>query len=273
VNGATHIPQDDLALYSMQALSPEEQTAVRAHLEGCAACRSALQDILAEEALLALCIEQAPLPAGAEQRFMARIANTPQSTTTARAAEPQPGASPSMAADRAPKRGFGFGWLGWVTAVAAIAVAAYLGNRSVELQQQLNKDRADIAQLSAQAARAQELTDALTSPAAKQVTLTEAKQPAKPVGHATYLPSKGALIFVASNLRPVSANKTYELWLIPANGQAPMPAGLFRPDSTGSASVVLPQLPQGVEAKAFGVTIEDAQGSQTPTLPIVLSGS
>ena len=77
---------------------------------------------------------------------------------------------------------------------------------------------------------------------------------------------------MASNLRPVPENKTYELWLIPANGKAPMPAGLFRPDASGSASVVLPTLPQGVEAKAFGVTIEDAQGSATPTLPIVMAG-
>jgi hypothetical protein len=278
VNGATHIPQEDLALYSMQALSPEEQAAVRAHLEGCAACRGALQDILAEEALLGLSIEQAPLPAGAEQRFMARIANTPQSitsqsSTAAHAAAPQPEISRFTPVEHAPKRGFGFGWLGWVTAVVAIAVAAYLGNRSVDLEQQLNKDRSDITQLSAQAARAQELTDALTSPEAKQVTLTETKQAARPVGHATYLPGKGALIFVASNLHPVAPAKTYELWLIPANGKAPIPAGLFRPDSTGSASVVLPPIPLGVEAKGFGVTIEDAQGSQTPTLPIVLSGS
>jgi hypothetical protein len=171
------------------------------------------------------------------------------------------------------KTGFGFAWLGWATAVAAVAFAAYFGNQAVQLRQQLNSDRADIAQLSAQAARAQELTEALTSPGAKQVTLTETKQPEQPVGHATYLPSKGALIFVASHLHPLKGDKTYELWLIPANGKAPIPAGLFRPDATGSASVVLPQLPEGVAAKAFGVTIEDAQGSATPTLPIVMSGS
>jgi anti-sigma-K factor RskA len=62
------------------------------------------------------------------------------------------------------------------------------------------------------------------------------------------------------------------LWLIPANGQAPIPAGLFRPDASGSASLVLPPLPKDVDAKAFGVTIEDARGATTPTLPIVLSG-
>jgi len=48
---------------------------------------------------------------------------------------------------------------------------------------------------------------------------------------------------------------------------------LFRPDASGSASLVLPQLPSGVTAKAFGVTIENASGSATPTAPIVLSGA
>ena len=267
MNGATHISQEDLALYSMQALAPAEQAEVHAHLQGCAVCQGVLREILAEEAFLALSVEQQPLPPGLQQRFMARIANTAQQTAAAkREAEPEP-----VTAE--PKRGFGFGLLGWLTALAAIAVAFYLGNRSFQLQQQLNNDRADIAQLSAQAARAQELTDALTSPDAKQVTLTETRQPAQPVGHATYLPSKGALIFVVSNLRPIKPNKTYELWLIPANGKAPMPAGLFRPDATASASVVLPQLPEGVQAKAFAVTVEDAQGSATPTLPIIMSGS
>lgn len=270
MNGASHISQEDLVLYSLQALEPEEQAAVHAHLEGCAVCQGALRDIYAEEALLAMSVEQAPMPAGAEQRFMARVANTPQETAQARTRR-QDAEQAAVEAHR--KGGFGLGWLGWVTALAAIAVAAWFGNRSFELQQQLNSDRADIAQLTVQADRAQALTDALTSPQAKQVTLTETKQPAQPVGHATYLPSKGALVFVASNLRQVKPDKTYELWLIPANGKAPIPAGLFRPDATGSASVVLPQLPQGVEAKAFGVTIEDAQGSNTPTLPIVMSGS
>ena len=41
----------------------------------------------------------------------------------------------------------------------------------------------------------------------------------------------------------------------------------------GSASLVLPPLPVGVEAKAFGVTIERAEGAATPTLPIILAGA
>lgn len=261
-----HIPQEDLALYAMQALAPEEQQAAQAHLDMCAYCRAALLEAMTDVAVVGLSAEQQALPEGARQRLMARIANTPQATAQAsKPAVPQPGREES-------RTGFGLGWLGWAVALAMLAVAGYLGYGNHRLQEQLSEDRGQIARLAAGADRAEELTEALTSPAAKQVTLTETKRPAQPVGHATYLPTKGALIFVASNLRPVPENKTYELWLIPANGKAPMPAGLFRPDASGSASVVLPTLPQGVEAKAFGVTIEDAQGSATPTLPIVMAG-
>jgi hypothetical protein len=173
---------------------------------------------------------------------------------------------------RGRKQRGGLGWFGWVTALAALVVAVYLGVHSLQLQRQLDVNRREIARLSAQAARAQELMDALTSPQSQQVTLTETRRPARPVGHATYLKKSGALIFIASNLRPVPQNKTYELWLIPSNGKAPISAGLFRPDSTGAASVVLPPLAAGIDAKAFGVTVEPAQGSATPTLPIVMAG-
>jgi anti-sigma-K factor RskA len=34
----------------------------------------------------------------------------------------------------------------------------------------------------------------------------------------------------------------------------------------------MPELPKGVAAKGFGVTVEDEGGSKTPTAPIVLAG-
>ena len=267
MNATQHISQEDLTLYSMQALTPAENTEVQAHLSTCAACRNTLSEVLTDVSLVGLSAPQEAIPEGARQRFLATIANTPQVSSAVADSMPVPTRIPANH-----RRRTGLGWFGWVTAIAAIAVAFYLGNHSLVLQRQFDEDREQVSRLSAEAARAQDLMEALTSPQAKQVTLTETKQPARPVGHATYLPTRGALVFVASNLRPVPQGKTYELWLIPANGKAPMPAGLFRPDATGSASVVLPPLPEGVEAKAFGVTIEEAQGSATPTLPIVMAG-
>lgn len=163
-------------------------------------------------------------------------------------------------------------WLGWVIAAAAVGAAIYFILNSRSLERQLNADQSRIAELSAENARSHDLVDALTSPDSIRVMLTETRRPPLPSGHVTYQPKSGVLAFVASNLRPLPASKTYELWLIPSSGKAPMPAGLFRPGAHGSTSVVLPSLPPNIPAKAFVVTVEEEQGATTPTLPIVMSG-
>jgi anti-sigma-K factor RskA len=61
--------------------------------------------------------------------------------------------------------------------------------------------------------------------------------------------------------------------VLPANGHDPIAAGIFKPDPNGSANVVMPDLPKGVPASGFGVTIEDDGGSKTPTKPVVLVGT
>jgi anti-sigma-K factor RskA len=71
---------------------------------------------------------------------------------------------------------------------------------------------------------------------------------------------------------PPPPGKAYELWLLPAAGGPPVPAGVFTPDIQGSAAVVFPDIPVNVQAAGFGVTVEDAAGSKTPTSPIILSG-
>jgi len=93
-----------------------------------------------------------------------------------------------------------------------------------------------------------------------------------PAGKAIYSRDRSGLVFVASNLQPAPAQKAYELWLIPMKG-APIPAGMFKPDSHGMAMVMNPPLPAGVEAKAFAITIEPEQGSTTPTSDIIMMGT
>lgn len=164
-----------------------------------------------------------------------------------------------------------FSGLGWAAAAAALLFAAYMANNAHTLRQQLDAQRYQAIQLSNHAARPQPILDVLNSRTATHFLLTAAKTKPEPTAQVIYEGEKGALLFVASSLNPVSANKTYELWLIPASGQAPIPAGLFRPDVNGSASVILPPLPNDVEAKAFNVTVEDAQGSSKPASPVVLA--
>ena len=68
-----HIPQEDLVLYAMQAMRSHELAAVRAHLDRCAECRQSLAEVNGDLALLAMSVEQKPLPEGARERFMARL--------------------------------------------------------------------------------------------------------------------------------------------------------------------------------------------------------
>ena len=122
------------------------------------------------------------------------------------------------------------------------------------------------------AERAREVVATLTSTDAVRVTLVAAQAPPQPQGKAIYVRDRSSLVFLASNMPALPAQKAYELWLIPTNG-APIPAGVFKPDAHGSATVIQPPLPTGVEAKAFAITIEPEQGSATPTMPIVMMGA
>jgi anti-sigma-K factor RskA len=266
MTGNGHISQEDLAFYAMQNLSLEESASIRAHLQTCELCRTELASVCGDLALLAIDVPQQPLPEGARERFLARIAASPAAATQQRpAAEVIP-----MTAK--PGRGKGF-WIGWATAAGLAIATISLGIQNRELSTELHDQLNLVTSLAAQASKAQQVLEVLTAPTAQRVTLTEGKAAPAPSARATYLPERGGLILLATNLKPIPADKTYELWVIPANGTAPVPAGIFRPDTSGTATVVLPTLAAGIQAKAFGVTIENSGGATAPTMPIVLSGA
>jgi hypothetical protein len=261
-----HISQEDLALHAMQALPLEEFPAMRLHLAGCDGCRAELAELSGDLALLAMSVEQHPVPEGARQRFLDRIA----ADTVVK--QGRAGASQvSIEKGRPAKRTAA--WLAWSAAAALLLLAIGLGITVGSLHEQLDETSRLLTAQTVENRHAEQLLDLMTTPQAQHVLLTAGKTPPAPSARALYAASRGALILEASNLKPLPEGKTYELWVIPANGSAPIPAGLFQPDAAGSASVVLPKIPQGVPAKAFGVTIEKGEGSATPTAPIILSGA
>jgi hypothetical protein len=261
-----HIAQEDLVLYAMQAMPSHELAAVRLHLEQCAECRQALAEVNGDLALVAMSVEPQPLPEGARARFVERLeADAAQAGTG--------GAAPVISIERKRPARTAAMWIGWLAAAASLLFAFSLEQKVRVLDDQLEQQKRAAEEQFAANARAQLVLDVLTAPSAKRVMLRAAKSKPEPTGRAVYLADNGGLIFQANDLGQLAADKTYELWVIPANGQAPIPAGLFRPDAAGSASVVLPPLHRGIPAKAFGVTIEKAEGSATPTAPILLVGA
>jgi hypothetical protein len=261
-----HIAQEDLALHAMHGCSEEESSAVRSHVAECAACRAEFEKIAGDLAVVAMSVEQQPLPEGARQRFIEKISGA----TEAKGRGTQAPVIPIRSGQPARRLS---AWVPWAVAAALAMAAISLGAKINSLKQELSSESHALADLTEANAHAQEVLDVLTAPKAQHVVLTAGKAAPAPSARAVYLAERGGLIFQASNMGPLPENKAYELWVIPANGKAPIPAGLFWPDATGSASLVLPPLPVGVEAKAFGVTIEKAEGSVTPTLPIILAGA
>ncbi len=265
MNGNEHIAGEDLALFALLSLSPEEAAPIRAHVAGCPLCAAELGLIrrdLASYALASTLIsEPAAIPNGARGRFLKQLGREKR---------------PARAMETAPNRGRTarlLAWTGWAAAAAAIVVALGLRQDRDALQNALRAENGETSRYQTEAAKAQSILGTLTSPASVRVTLSIPKAPTTPSARATYGASTGTLLLQASNLRPLPAGKVYEMWIIPADGGAPVAAGTFSPDARGNASLLAPAIPGATAAKAFGITAEPAGGSPGPTLPILLVGA
>jgi anti-sigma-K factor RskA len=130
-----------------------------------------------------------------------------------------------------------------------------------------------MSRLAQENAEFEELKQFLRGNDTQQVTLHTSVSPSyAPSGHATYKPITGQMVFTAANMPQLQPGKAYELWLLPASGAAPVPAGTFTPDLAGNGAILFPKLTANVPAKGFAITVEDAKGSETPTPPLILSG-
>jgi hypothetical protein len=272
MNEPRPIPAEDLALYAMQALSADEMAAVAAALRDNPQAQQELAQIQGELALLALSSDQHAAPAGSFERLKARMQqsdNTAARASTAVAAPASAAGTPVLQMRRRSK------WAiitPWAIAAGLAIACSMLGYRNSALNDALDDQVRLSANLAASASHAQQVLEVLNAPDAQRVTLTTSKTPTAPVAHTVYLAERGALVMEASNLKAVPAGKAYEIWVLPANGSAPVAAGTFTPDARGFASVVLPNLKAGIMAKGFAVTVEKAEGSPVPTTPPVLSG-
>ena len=230
---------EDLALYALGSLPEgDERRALETHLETCGVCRRELEQLRGDMGLLSLSTAGPRPPARSRLRLMDAIAREPRQSAAQR-----------------------HWWrlVPWAFAAALAILAGVLWTKNAGLERQMASIQNSFSEQQQELARAREVVATLTAPESQQVTLVAAKTPPLPHGKAFYLRSTGSLIFLASNLPPLPAEKIYELWLIPTSGN-PVAAGLFRPDAHGGAAVLNPPLSPGLDAKTFAVTLEPATG-------------
>jgi anti-sigma-K factor RskA len=247
---------DDLTLYAVDALEAGERLAIERHLQECSACRAELEQLREDFALLALSASGPMPPPRCRERLIAAIAKEPR---------------PVQTRPRTPT-----GWLnvlGWAAAAAAIIVVVSIARQNRQLEAQLASLQARSSAAQQQLLEARQLAALLSSGNAEQFTLAASNSAPQPGGKAIYDPASGTLAFFASNMPAVPSHKAYELWLIPTSGGAAVPAGTFKPNASGTATVIKPPLPAGLNAKTFAITIEPEAGSSAPTSQPIMVGT
>jgi anti-sigma-K factor RskA len=276
------IDPDDLPLYAMRLLDEQDTAELTQNLQYSVEARKLLGEVYADLGLFALTSEvEKPRPETRE-RFLAQVAREKkivqvdgeelvvsarqqafQSLSTQMPLMmPQPKSLPMRALP----------WIGWAAAACLGVVLVQQYQVRDSLLRTIESYRTELASTESSATLSNAALDTIKDPHATNVVLTTPKAKPAPQGRASYVANKGSLVFVASNMEQLAPDRTYELWLIPVKGQ-PIPAGTFTPDARGNANLIMPQLPIGIKAKAFGVTIEREGGSVTPTAPILMVGA
>lgn len=260
---------EDLALYALDALQGEERAKLEQHLATCAACRLELEQLRGDTALLALSATGPRPPQRARQKLLDAIAREPRTISPRQAEQGSNQAAPEARQER----GIGlWGWVGWAVTAVLVVFAVSLWQENSALRQTVASASSQVAESRREAEELRKIAAPILEPEAQRVTLVAVKAPPQPQGKAFYLRNRSSLVFLANNMPALPPQKAYELWLIPVSG-APIPAGVFKPDAHGSASVVNPPLPAGTEAKAFAITVENEAGAATPTAPILMMGA
>lgn len=113
----------------------------------------------------------------------------------------------------------------------------------------------------------QQALSILNDPAARTVAFGQ--NGAAPHGRIFFSADKG-VVFTGADLPRIDGSKTFELWVVPLNGNA-IPAGLFRDQSDATALFVHPgSFPN---AARITVTVEPADGSSQPTTAPVVTAA
>jgi anti-sigma-K factor RskA len=255
-----------LALYAMGSLDDaQDLAALESHLGTCGDCRRELEALRADMALLALSATGPQPPARSRQRLLSAIAAEPRLERRT----PQ-----RYAVGRLQPRWFTFAPVIVMLMLAVFSILLWRDLRNTRralrsTHAQLEQVQSDLARTNKDLAEAKMVRDLLHAPDAWPLTLVSKKTPPQPQIKTVYSKQQGSLLLMASNMSPLPENKIYQIWLLPADGSAPMSAGWFKPDGKGNG-MMFHQMTAGIPAKGFAITIEPAGGSQTPTMPIVM---
>lgn len=261
-----HANPEDLDLYALGALDGDDKKTLEAHVRSCPACAQQLAEARQQTALLGLAAAPvAPRPAVKAALMDRVIAEGAAKKRQAAVPAPQ---------NKVKKASWGLRFsLSFAMAAVILGLAAFfLGKEYFEQRQQIRHLQAQLDKAQAQAARDAEAmhayADVVGAPDTVSVTLQQQAGGPSGQAHVLYNARMGLAVY-SGLMSPAPADKSYQLWLVPAIG-APVDAGLVA--ASQQSGPVVAHFQVGLSAAAFAVTLEPAGGSPQPTGPKVLVG-
>jgi anti-sigma-K factor RskA len=256
-----HPYQDaDYDLYALGALKAEENAAIESHVASCAECAHKLAEARGRVALLALSVDPVEPAPGVKESLMRQLmASAEGHETWQRAPEPRRIRVTSW-------------WTAiWAPAAVVLACASiflWIGN--MHLQGEINQLYHQMSDYQSGVADTQAKLDLFSAKDSVHVALAPAKEYRGASATVLYNARLGKAFYSDMLFVPPPPDKSYQLWLVNADG-TPLSAGLLTP-AEGEGTKMFASFPAGTIAKAFAVTIEPAGGSEKPTGPKILVG-
>lgn len=242
----THAEMDELyyELFVLGAVEPEQAAEIEKHLaDDCTYCNARVREARDLAAAFSGMVDVVQPPPELRRRVLDSIA------------------PPAAVAKPAKKQQ---NWLGGMIALGAACVALtvfclWLGSQTDSLQNRLSAATQERDQL-------EQALKVLSRSETRAVQFGRADQPRGRV----FVNPTGGLVFVASGLPRIAADRTFELWLVPPAG-APRKAGLFRTDQNGDIVQASRIAVDPGTTAAVAVSVEPEGGSNAPTTtPIIV---
>jgi anti-sigma-K factor RskA len=248
-----------LEFYALGAVDEDEKQLVEAYLKDHPDARQKVQELERLTAALPYSVPPVQPSPRPKDLLMKRIAADRASGPEARTQRPAPRRLRLEGVFRALSLG---------AAVLAILWALVLSRQVAGLRSEI----ADLRQaMAAQSISIQEIHAALPQlPASQVVTLPVQGTDLQPKAQGQLIANRESrsAVLVMSNLAPVQAGHTYQVWLI--QGDQPQSAGLLNVDEHGQGILVLTSDRDIASFDALGISIEPEGGSPQPTGEIVV---